>query len=169
MFSNIAQTICEDLKQLYPLPESWEKADHPSEQMINDALAEIYHNRGVVANEVNRKESLDHLLKFNHMMLKELGNKAPGTDMRLALSFNELGCAYMLREEYQKAEDCYRESISSMEKLDNYERWQISLPVVNLGMVYWLTERYWEANDVLFQGIKDREKKFGYNDRESFM
>jgi tetratricopeptide (TPR) repeat protein len=137
--------------------------------MIDDALAEIYHNRGVVANEVNRKESLDYLLKFNDMMLKELGNKPPGTDMRLSLSFNELGCAYMLREDYQMAEDCFQKSISSMEKLDNYEKWQVSLPVVNLGMVYWLTKRYSEAIDVLFQGIKDREKKFGYNDTESFM
>jgi len=123
-----------------------------------------------MANEINRpNESLEYLLKFNTMMMKELGHRRPGTDMRLALSFNELGCAYMVRDDYPHAEDCFEKSINSMEKLDNYERWQVSLPGVNLGVVYWLTERYTEALDVLLQGLRDREKKFGFNDRESFI
>lgn len=130
----------------------------------------MYHNRGVIANEINRpKESLEYLLTFNEMMLKELGGRQPGTDMRLALSFNELGCAYMLRDDYSNAEECFHKSISSMEMLDNFERWQISLPGVNLGVVYWLTGRYTEALNVLSKGLRDREKKFGFNDRESFM
>jgi tetratricopeptide (TPR) repeat protein len=123
-----------------------------------------------MANEINHAvESLEYLSKFNSMMVRDLGSRQSGTDMRLALSFNELGCAYMLRNDYSRAETCFEQSISSMEKLDNYERWQVSLPGVNLGVVYWLTERYTDAVDVLTRGLRDREKKFGSNDQESFM
>lgn len=123
-----------------------------------------------MANEINRpNESLEYLSKFNLMMMHDLGNRRPGTDMRLALSFNELGCAYMLRNDYSEAKECFEKSIHSMEELDNYEPWQISLPGVNLGVVYWLTGRYTEALDILLQGLRDRETKFGPNDQESFM
>ncbi|KAF1815308.1 TPR-like protein [Eremomyces bilateralis CBS 781.70] len=169
MFGSIAQKICEELKQFYPL--DLVNADkNPSEQQVADALAEILHNRGVVAVEVNwRRESLEHLTRFNEMMLQELGDRPAGQDMRLALSFNELGCAYMLRDNFEKGEECFQKSISSMEKLDNFEKWQISLPLVNLGFVYWLIGRNSEALDVLLEGLSVRERKFGYNDRESFI
>lgn len=170
MFSSISQRLCGELKRFYPLPLDDEQPHLPKERDIDNILAEIHHNRGVMANEINRPDqSLDYLLTFNAMMMKELGGRRPGTDMRLALSFNELGCAYMLRDDYPNAEECFEESITSMEKLDNYESWQISLPGVNLGVVYWLTGRYTEALDVLSQGLRDRERKFGFNDQESFM
>ena len=170
VFSGVAQRLCEELKKFYPLPPDDQQPHLPKERDIDNIFAEIQHNRGVMANEINRaNESLEYLLKFNTMMMKELGHKRPGTDMRLALSFNELGCAYMVRDDYPHAEECFEKSISSMEKLDNYERWQVSLPGVNLSVVYWLTGRYTEALDVLLQGLRDREKKFGFNDRESFM
>lgn len=172
MFSGIAQTLCEELKKLYPFQDTLQSDDQPSEQAIDDALAEIHHNRGVIAVEINKpREALEHLQKFNGMMLKELGDRPPGTDMRLALSFNELGCAYMLRDDYSQAEDCWNKCVSSIEQLENYqnEKWQGSLPSVNLGAVYWLTGRYSEALDVLLQGLRERERKYGYNDRESFM
>jgi tetratricopeptide (TPR) repeat protein len=170
VFSGVAQRLCEELKKFYPLPPDDQQPYLPTERDIDNIFAEIQHNRGVMANEINRpNESLEYLLKFNTMMMKELGHGRPGTDMRLALSFNELGCAYMVRDDYPHAEECFEKSISSMEKLDNYERWQVSLPGVNLGVVYWLTGRYNKALDVLLQGLRDREKKFGFNDRESFM
>jgi tetratricopeptide (TPR) repeat protein len=170
MFSGVAQRLCGELKKFYPLSPDHSQSHFPKEQDVDNIVAEIHHNRGVIANEINRpNESLKYLLKFNEMMRKELAGRRPGTDMRLALSFNELGCAYMLRDDYSNAEECFEKSISSMEKLDNYERWQVSLPGVNLGVVYWLTGRYIEALDILLQGLRDREKKFGLNDRESFM
>ncbi|KAF2133133.1 hypothetical protein P153DRAFT_353544 [Dothidotthia symphoricarpi CBS 119687] len=169
-FSGIAQRLCEELKSSYPLLLVNQQPHLPNERDIENILAEIHHNRGVMANEINRPtESLEYLSKFHAMMMNDLGNRRPGTDMRLALSFNELGCAYMLRNDYSRAEKCFERSISSMEQLDNYERWQVSLPGVNLGVVYWLTERYTEALEVLSQGLRDREKKFGSNDQESFI
>ncbi|KAF1845081.1 uncharacterized protein K460DRAFT_394818 [Cucurbitaria berberidis CBS 394.84] len=170
VFSGIAQRLCEELKNFYPLTADHLQSHNPKERDIESLLAEIHHNRGVMANEINRPhESLNYLLKFNAMMMKELGDRRPGTDMRLALSFNELGCAYMLQNDYEHAEKCFEKSISSMEKLDNYERWQVSLPGVNLGVVYWLTERYTDALDILSRGLRDRERKFGFNDQESFI
>jgi tetratricopeptide (TPR) repeat protein len=169
-FSGVAQRLCGELKAFYPLPPHQEQSHFPSERDIDDILAEIHHNRGVMANEINRpKESLEYLSKFNSMMIRDLGDRKSGTDMRLALSFNELGCAYMLRNDYVQAEKCFEQSISSMEKLENYERWQVSLPGVNLGVVYWLTGRHADAIDILSRGLRDREKKFGSNDQESFM
>lgn len=142
----------------------------PSERDIDDILAEVHHNRGVIANETNRPDqSLRYLVKFNEMMLAELGERRAGTDMRLALSFNELGCAWMLQDDYPHAEECFKKSIKAMKVLDNYEPWQVSLPGVNLGVVYWLTGRNDEALEVLLKGLRDRERKFGYNDQESFM
>lgn len=170
MFSGVAQRLCRELKTFYPLPPTLQVPPHPTERDIDNLIAEILHNRGVMANEINRPtESLDYLLKFNAMMMRELGDQKSGTDMRLALSYNELGCSYMLRDDYANAEDCFNNSIASMEKLDSYERWQVSLPGVNLGVIYWLTERFDEALKVLSQGLCDRERKFGYNDQESFM
>ena len=65
---------------------------------INRTIAEIHHNHGCITAEMNRPhESLDHQLIFNSMMQEELGNN-PGADMRLGMSFNELGVAYMITD-----------------------------------------------------------------------
>jgi hypothetical protein len=43
------------------------------------------------------KDALKHQLVFNSMMLKEF-EEDPGTDMRLGISFNQLGVAYMMND-----------------------------------------------------------------------
>ncbi|KAF2117449.1 hypothetical protein BDV96DRAFT_644867 [Lophiotrema nucula] len=170
VFSGLAQNICIELKKHLPSKVSGQGSKLPTVRAVDETLAEIIHNRGVIAVEVHKPvESLNYLLEFNRMMTAELGHKAGGTDMRLALSFNELGCAYMLHEDYLHAEDCFRNSIARMRMLDNYEPWQVSLPGVNLGTVFHFTGRLDEAHEILSQGLRDRERKFGYNDRESFI
>ncbi|KAF2736406.1 hypothetical protein EJ04DRAFT_575373 [Polyplosphaeria fusca] len=169
-FSSIAQNICEEVKKQFPLWSSSHQSELPSERAIDDTLAETIHNRGVIAVEVHKpKESLEYHLRFNSMMISELDGCEGGTDMRLALSFNELGCAYMLHEDYAHAEDCFNSSVDRMKRLECYEPWLISLPGVNLGALYLLTDRYEEAEQELLQGLRERERKFGYNDRESFI
>jgi hypothetical protein len=65
---------------------------------IDRTIAEIHHNHGCIAAEMNAPhQALNHQLVFNSMMLKELGEK-PGSDMRLAMSFNELGVAHMIND-----------------------------------------------------------------------
>ena len=65
---------------------------------VNRTIAEIHHNHGCITAEMNRPhEALQHQLKFNDMMREEL-EANPGRDMRYALSFNELGVAYMIND-----------------------------------------------------------------------
>jgi hypothetical protein len=44
-----------------------------------------------------RQEALEHQVIFNQKMLIELA-KNPGSDMRLGISFNQLGVAYTINE-----------------------------------------------------------------------
>jgi hypothetical protein len=91
--------------------------------------AEIHHNRGCIAAEMNRPhEALAQHTKFNDMMVKEIGDGPPGTDMRLAISWSQLGAAYMINDDWVKGEDCFRKAIHMMRRLDDYEPFKISLP-----------------------------------------
>jgi hypothetical protein len=92
-------------------------------ESVNVLLAEIQHNRGCIATETNEPElALDYLQRFNSEMLKEFGDKETTSDMRLAISWNELGNAYMLNDEWTEGEKCFRESIKSMRKVEGYQR-----------------------------------------------
>jgi len=102
-------------------------------------------------------------------MLKEFGDKEHTTDMRLAISWNELGNAYMLKEQWTDGEECFKESIRVMCKVEGFKSTMISLPIVNLGLAYWITDRHGEALRVLKEGLAEREAAFGKDDKESFM
>lgn len=170
IFSELAQNIGFKLKEYITAEAVRRDSEASIERAIDQTLAKIMHNRGCIAIELNKPvKSLQYLLKFNEVMMQELGNRNGGTDMRLALSFNELGCAYMLNEDYLHAEECFESSIDGIKNLDNYEPWLLSFPGVNLGAVYLLTGRLTEADDILLKALRDRERKFGFNDRESFM
>ncbi|KAF1810425.1 hypothetical protein P152DRAFT_491441 [Eremomyces bilateralis CBS 781.70] len=170
MFCNLAQTICESLKSFYPLSEGQQKNASPKECDIDTILAEIHHNRGVIAVEMNRpEEALNHLTKFNDMMKKELDGRSQGKDMRFAISWNQLGVAYMVNDNIEKGEECFIKSIKTMKQLENYRPYLISLPLVNLALVYWLTNRRDDALIALNEGVEARSRFFGPNDRESFI
>lgn len=65
---------------------------------LDRTIGEIHHNHGCMSAEMNQpKVALGHQLVFNQMMSKELKDQ-PGNDMRLAMSFNELGVAYMIND-----------------------------------------------------------------------
>lgn len=102
-------------------------------------------------------------------MLKELGDKDRTNDMRLAISWNELGNANMLNDKWETGEECFLQSIRAMRKVEGFEQTMISLPNVNLGLAYWLTDRHDDALIALKGGLEDRERRFGKGDKESFM
>jgi hypothetical protein len=154
---------------------------------IDKTVAETHHNRGCILAEMNRPgEALEHQLIFNKMLLEELeGN--PATDMRLSMSFNELGVAYMINDgkfidspatslmliliftDWARGEECFRRSIDEMQRLEDFKRYKISLPLVNLAYCHSLSGRYEEAEALFIQGLADRVDQFGQNDEESFM
>jgi hypothetical protein len=58
---------------------------------------EIHMNRGCSAAEMNRPlHALESHKLFNEEVKRELGNNHPGTDMRYAISFNELGVGHFM-------------------------------------------------------------------------
>lgn len=59
-------------------------------------------------------------------------------DMRLAISWNQLGNAHMLRKQWAKGHDCCHHSIDTMRLLVNFQDTDLSLPLVNIGLSYWL-------------------------------
>lgn len=75
----------------------------------------------------------------------------------------------LILSEWTKGEECFRRSIEEMERLEDFERYQISLPLVNLAYCYSLSGRYTEAEELFLEGLADRIEQFGQDDTESFM
>jgi hypothetical protein len=170
LYNNMAQSICESLKfQLYENSEA-SSCHGVTHAELGYTLAELYHNRGVIAcGASDVSEALRNLKIFHDMMQKEFQEDTPRVDMRLGLACNELGFAYMLKEDWAQGEVYFLRSIELLQQLHNFEPILISLPLVNLGYAYWLQGRLNEATAVLEKGIGDREAKYGIHDRISFM
>ena len=166
----IGQRVCEKLKSFLNEYRYRTLKKGVTRQQVDYVLAEIHHNQGCIAAEMNQPElTRMHQGIFNEMMIKEVGFKHPGSDMRLAISFNQIGVAHMINNDWDKGEECFRRSIYEMERLEEYEKFKISLPLVNWASVCWLTGRYKEAEEKLLEGLADRMAKFGKNDCESYM
>lgn len=168
-FNSLAQDICLTLKRsLQDAVVTHE--DRTNLKELDRVLAEIEHNRGCIATETNEPaEALSHHIKFNNLMKTELGQVQGGTDMRLAISWNELGCAYMLCRDWNQGAYCFRRSIALMQQLDDFKEISISLPVVNLGLASWLQGNIDEAKTLLENGLRQRELTYGAGDRVSFI
>ncbi|MCJ1307424.1 hypothetical protein MMC25_001070 [Agyrium rufum] len=170
LYNNMAQSICESLKlQLYEYSDAspYHGVTHAE---LDYTLAELYHNRGVIAcGASDVSEGLRYLTIFHNMMEKEFEEDTPRTDMRLGLACNELGFAYMHLEDWAQGEAYFLRSIELLKQLHDFEPVLISLPLVNLGYAYWLQGRLDEAAAVLEKGVGDRETKYGIHDRISFI
>jgi tetratricopeptide (TPR) repeat protein len=171
ILSDFAQEIC----------MVWETRllliDTPDEETLNNlkkvraAVAEILHNRGCTSTEINEPEDAYASFKqFNLMMMEEFqrNDLLNSTDKRLAISWNELGNAYMLKNNWKRGEWCFLRAIDTMKKLENYVEIDISLPLVNLGLAYWIQGRHSEALATLKKGLQDRDDALGSNDRKLF-
>ncbi|KAK0122810.1 hypothetical protein ONS96_009843 [Cadophora gregata f. sp. sojae] len=170
LYNNMAQSICESLKCQLDVPSDVGPSHGVTHAELDYTLAELYHNRGVIAcGSSDSMEGLRNLKIFHDMMEKQFNKETPRTDMRLGLACNELGFAYMLKEDWAQGEVYFQRSIELLQQLDEYEPVLISLPMVNLGYAYWLQGRLSDAADVLEKGVSDREEKYGIQDRISFI
>lgn len=170
LFNDLAQDICVSLKQRLRKPSGTESPSTQHWQSLDRILAEIEHNRGCIATEINEpSDALKYHTRFNALMVQELGRTQGGRDMRLAISWNELGNAHMLNRDWKTGQECFERSIALMQQLDDFEESLVSLPVANLGLAHWLQGRASEAMEVLQKGLQDREAKYGPDDRVSFM
>lgn len=71
--------------------------------------------------------------------------------------------------DWTEGEHCFKKSIEEMNRLDDYKKYKISLPLVNLASCYYLNGDYTEAETLLLEGLADRVEEFGKDDQESFM
>jgi hypothetical protein len=127
--NNMAQSICESLKlRLLERPEL-AQGNPVTLSKLNYSLLEIAHNRGCIALEINEpSDALKYHTMFNENMVKE-SSKSNAEDMRLAISWNELGNAHMLNRNWKKGEECFLKSIEEMRKYVKFKATTISLPV----------------------------------------
>jgi hypothetical protein len=134
--NNMAQSICESLKlRLLEHPEFAQNSPVTLSK-LNYSLLEIAHNRGCIALEINEpSDALQYLTMFNQEMVKESLKKNP-EDMRLAISWNELGNAHMLNRDWKKGEECFLKSIEEMRKYHKFGETMISLPVSTICVQY---------------------------------
>ncbi|KAF2656291.1 TPR-like protein [Lophiostoma macrostomum CBS 122681] len=169
LFNNMAQHICESLKlRLLENPDLGRKGNVTLAR-LNYSLVEITHNRGCIALEINEpSDAIKYHTLFNETMVKE-SSRSEHEDMRLAISWNELGNAHMLNGDWSKGEECFLTSIEEMRKFKDFRPTTISLPLANLGLSYWLQGKTDVAYHTLMQGLRDREQEYGPDDRVSFI
>jgi tetratricopeptide (TPR) repeat protein len=171
LFNNLAQGICETWEQRFSALASRTPEHDEQLRCIHATVAEILHNKGCIATEINApKKAFRYFQQFNSMMVGEFESSSDllRRDMRLGISWNELGNAYMLKKQWSKGERCFLRSIDTMKELENFRATDLSLPLVNLGLSYWLQGRNEEALQILNKGLKDREEAYGEDDRKSF-
>lgn len=137
---------------------------------LGDIIAETHHNLGCIGTETNQPEfTLVHFRKFNEMMSERADKTVPDTINRLAISWNELGNAYMMNKLWLEGERCFKQCLETAQEVKGFSPAEFSFPYVNLGLAYWLTGRLDLAQATLEEGLRYREDKFGIDDTQSFM
>lgn len=169
MFAS-AQSIAERLQSSISEARDLALDSNQTTKDLKALLAEIHHNFGCVGTETNDASgTLKHFQTFNELMIYEFGDGAQGKDKRLAISWNELGNAYMLNGQWEKGAESFKISMDTMRRVDGFKNVDNSFALVNMGLAYWLMNRLDEAVDVLTEGLKYREALYGLDDSESFM
>ena len=169
-FIEMAQEISMSLKTKLTESSSHSSTHTEKVRILQDIIAETHHNLGCIGTEVNRPDfTLKHFKIFNDMLLARSLDKQNSGDNRLAISWNELGNAYMMKKMWTDGEHCFKKSIITFQNLDDFKPIDLSLPLVNLGLTFWLTGRLDEAIDTLLGGLQNREAEYGPDDRQSFM
>lgn len=177
VFNNRAQEFCEHWQQRLSGSDSSQTDDERKDGQISlhvlrNTIAEIVHNKGCISTEINAPDSAFAQFKVFNDMMKHDFEVQPGlekSDMRLAISWNELGNAHMLKQEWEQGERCFLTSIESMELLTNFQATDLCLPLVNLGLSYWLQGKISDAEKVLNRGLLIRKETLGDSDLGSFV
>lgn len=171
-FNNVAEDICKAWVERMT-SESEPSSDIQTRMRgLNTILAEITHNRGCIAVETNQPAlAYEYFEEFSVTMRSEFA-AMPGlekSDMRLAISWNELGNAHMLRSQWREGENCFKRATETLRLLDHFEISDLSMSLAGLGLSYWLQQRFPEALETLLGGLRDRQEAFGINDNVSFV
>jgi tetratricopeptide (TPR) repeat protein len=133
-----------------------------------DLESDLRYVLGAVANGTNdAASSILHTKRFFDIRLA-VAEEAGCADERLARAYNQMGVAWMMAEEYEKAEEAFATSAREYEKLPDYTKDKRSLALVNLGLSHWLQNNIDAASETLELGLADREELYGVMDSHSF-
>lgn len=169
-YFDIAQSIVEKLKHCLDNQLMSDSSRSQTIKRLDTILAEIHHNSGCVGSETNDPAgTLKHFKIFNEMMMREIGDGAQCQDVRLTISWNELGNPYMMNAMWEQGEECFKRSMSTMKMVDDRSWINMSLPFVNLGYAYLFMGRLEDAEATLLEGLGHREAEYGIDDKNSFM
>lgn len=103
------------------------------------------------------------------MMIEQADEGKPDTINRLAISWNELGNAYMMNKSWEDGEHCFKRCLEVAQRMETFSPADFSFPYVNLGLAYWLTGMLDLAKETLEEGLRFRAAKYGHDDSQSFM
>ena len=137
-------------------------------------LEDVWMVQGCVATETNDgRGCMEYYTKLRDSILKHTPiPKTTGDHERVASSHNEMGIAYMMANNIEKAKDEFEKA--RCYALEGQRGSETVLSVVmfataNLGLVYWLQAQYDAALAVLTESYNDWRRQKVRGEKESFM
>ncbi|KAK8068768.1 hypothetical protein PG994_005384 [Apiospora phragmitis] len=125
-------------------------------------------NMMIVANETNdAKSCLRHNQRYLEIQLN-IQQQSEIPIEKLPRAYNQMGTAWMMVGEYDKAQSSFSSSITGFKALPVYDINMVSIPMANIGLAYWLQGSLNDAAAVLEEGLRDREDIYGFMDTHSF-
>jgi hypothetical protein len=103
-------------------------------------------------------------MRLEHSKTSVLGQR----DIRLAMSYNQMGVAHMMMKDYQSAVEVLEKSFEIYSLIDGDDPVMATLPAANMGLALWSLEKCDDADKYLTDMLRKREERFGINDTESF-
>jgi tetratricopeptide (TPR) repeat protein len=166
-FFTLALQDCEALRLRLSQTQGEDNYEELKHQ-LSLLLGEIHYNSGCIATETNKpRDALSHFEVLNQMLHEELGPDS--TDIRLAISWNELGNGRMMNKQWDDAIVCFEKSIEIQRRQLDLTKISLSFPLVNLGFAYWILGQLEQAEKVCQEALLDRQAAYGIDDGKSFM
>lgn len=146
-----------------------ETTDAGERNLAEQYLSDIHYSRGAVATETNEPAAcIKHYQALLDVRERVCHISGGQEDLRLAVSYNEMGIAYMLNWNYGQATKFFNYALRIYRKLPEFSQEMTSLAQANLGLAHWLQGQHAIADEVLSQALQVRKDLYGVDDRESF-
>jgi tetratricopeptide (TPR) repeat protein len=121
-------------------------------------IADIYHILARITStiDVNYNNCIENLKQAQKIYLKVLGEEHPDT----AMSYNDIGFVYNLKDEYNQALEYYIKALNIREKILGKHQ-DTALSYNNIGSIYNAKSEYDKALEYHFKALEIRKKVLG--------
>lgn len=131
-------------------------------------LADVHYGLAAAANETNDAKGCLHHTQALLKSRLEATSASGLQDIRLAVAHNEIGIAWVMNLEYERAIDDFGKSINVYRGLSDHWLSMDTNPRTNLGFTYWVLGDLAMASRTFEDLLRDRESHFGPDDKESY-